>query len=934
MDKSRKVRSVSIFSPSVGQSKMAWLALLAALGDASSPALPPALPQQFFAVAPGLDCSLALTPLELISDRGGCLDAVRALQGDFPEGLSHELVNDPSAAAALGGNHQGCFLILGGSNRDSRGRFYVYFVDYDVATAAGAVRREHPPPSPRPPAQPLALDTFDDRRSLTHFSTATPPGFVNLCISSRSPSPPPPLPPPPLSPTPAAPPPPPSPALPPPALPASPSRPPRGPSPGHPPCPPPPVEPPFAPPDKPSPSFPPIFPPPLPPPPPPDPSPPPPIPPEPSPPPPDPSPAAPPRPPVPPSPPASPAPPTAPPPSAPPHPPPPPPPPPPPDPPATPPPRPDPPPPPRPPRDPCPQPPPPPPSPSPPPPPPRPPPTPPRPPSPPSPPPLPPPGPPTPPRSPPAPRPPPAPPEAPRLLDLQICAPSCDAFALNEAGVAGFENVLQAPCGTLFASQCFAYSGLLLGVLGSDAPPSPPPFPAPPLAAHLRPTRVFFAGGIHSDAETRMALGSAAGRGYVDLFRRRTLQEVESREVEYLDVQTSSDVIDACSDDLDTPCETSARDQTWIKIDLGARFDLVAAEVILLRHARSPPSPPPPFPPPSPPPRPESPPDVPPPTPPPPSPRPVPPPPCRAGFVRCSDCWLNLVDATFDGVCDDGMAGSEGDGCLPGSDFPDCEPRCLDDIDVHLPGCERGGYVDHPPLPPLAPLSPSPAPAPPPAPVPSPLPTPPPLPALPPPSAPPPPAVPLPPAVPPLPRSPPLLGLHRSPPPLPPGNGLPSGFSVWASDTPEFLGTRVGERHAASRVRTVVPLAATARFLTMKSYTSGETLRVDAFRAYGTLAAGEAEPRPFDSPPPPPPPDPPPEPRPEAGRRLQPSSAHWWNRVEHHQGRLYSMRGPPDVDSASALSSLALSVSLQNRSRAGIPNAWCEPIQPAPASPA
>ena len=730
-------------------------------------------------------------------------------------------------------------------------------------------------------------------------------------------------------------------------------------------------------------------------------------------------------------------------------------------------------------------------------------------------------------------------------------------FALNEAGVAGYENVLQASCGTLFASQCFQYQNLLLDVFASGAPPSPPPAPAPPLVLHLRPIRIFFSGGRHRDSDARLALGSASGQGYVDLFRRRRTQEIDSHQVEYLDAETNEAVIDACSDDADTPCETEARDHTWIKLDLGARHDLVAVEVILLRHGRSPPSPPPPFPPPSPPPLPFSPPTLPPPSPPPPSPRPAPPPPCSGGYVPCTRCWVNYVEHANNGVCEDGLVGSVSADCLPGTDFPDCEPRCSADIHVDLPDCERPGALVDPPLSPHAPPPPPEPRSPPPFPV-----APAPIPEdycgqcsrahrweyggtmisnlagtsssddggisadrsstdcyiifervedhysglntwsqareaasaqviarssgycnqepeescqL---------LLPHPPVgelldrcgdflpgqirsvkcVPPVcgvaaskrslllvssPRSPPpsippspvqencaelvatrtelqdynedttscynlgntvcpTIYQRRSetwlqrceldengecypvnvycfspPPPLPPGVGMDAGFSVWASDVPEFFGTRIGDAFEhTSRVRTVVPVAATTRFVTLKSYKLGETLRVDAFRAHGSLAPDETAPHLFDSPPPPPPPHPPPRPPPAPplpgppppphppsqpppsqpplppprppppppgsppdrpppqppstppappqsppqpplfGRRLEASSVHWWNRVERHDGRLYDLISPPGVDTVSPLASLALSMSLQNRTRSGIPNAW------------
>lgn len=292
------------------------------------------------------------------------------------------------------------------------------------------------------------------------------------------------------------------------------------------------------------------------------------------------------------------------------------------------------------------------------------------------------------------------------------------------------------------------------------------------------------------------------------------------------------------------------------------------------------------------------------------------------------------IDFSYDGVCDDG------DVCAWGDDYPDCPPRCIDGTDVLVScGAITSPMPPEPPQPP-----PSPGPSPPPSPYP-PDPSPPPNP--PPPPSPPPPSPPPPPPLPPSPPAPPwalpdgidwdtYMGVHRAlseetpPSPLPPGNGIQHGFSVWASDSPSFFGSKVGEQASASRIRVVVPLSTTARYITLRSYQYGETLRIDAFRAYGTLSHGETTPKRFPSPPPPPPPPLPPvsPPPPQSEyRRLDEKSApessekrvesdnsiHWWNRIETHPGSFYSLRGPPDVDVASPASSLALAMSLKSR---------------------
>ena len=164
---------------------------------------------------------------------------------------------------------------------------------------------------------------------------------------------------------------------------------------------------------------------------------------------------------------------------------------------------------------------------------------------------------------------------------------------------------------------------------------------------------------------------------------------------------------------------------------------------------------------------------------------------------------------------------------------------------------------------------------------------------------------------------------------------------MWASDDPNFFGTRVGAHDNAKRIRTVVPLSVTARYLTLKSYHSGDTLRIDAFRAYGTPVplsvtarylttksyhsedtlradAFRADDTPSEAEKTPElPPIPLPIQESSSPRRLQ-EKIHWWNRVETHRGNLYPLRGPPDVDVASPASSLAMAMSLRPKR----PNAW------------
>eukprot|EP00966_Prymnesium_polylepis_P247240 5717108-Prymnesium_polylepis.1 len=128
-------------------------------------------------------------------------------------------------------------------------------------------------------------------------------------------------------------------------------------------------------------------------------------------------------------------------------------------------------------------------------------------------------------------------------------------------------------------------------------------------------------------------------------------EETAEVEAEYVDVETSAMVIEHCTDDQNTVCQTAASDQTWIKLDLGRAYEVIAVEIILMRTARSPPSPPPPSEPPTPPPSPSVPPPPPPPSPPPPSPQPNAPPPCEGYEIACRECYYNFVRLTNNGVC-------------------------------------------------------------------------------------------------------------------------------------------------------------------------------------------------------------------------------------------------------------------------------------------
>jgi len=304
-------------------------------------------------------------------------------------------------------------------------------------------------------------------------------------------------------------------------------------------------------------------------------------------------------------------------------------------------------------------------------------------------------------------------------MDIPVFSPTCDGWALKEAGVSGYEGIDRETGANFYAAMCPLYRSNLLEIMTLEAPPSPPPLPAPPLSDRrlILPVRIFFAGGYHASylPVTRTATGRVVGSGTTDdemraeerdtsfvveqaseeeteqaslrthiedtpyigrRMRRRAMDETSDQEDEYVDVETSDIVIRHCSDDDDTLCQTAASDQTWIKLDLGRSYQIIGVEILLMRTATSPPSPPPPMDPPDPPPSPYDPPFPHPPSPPPPSPHPTAPPPCLGYAIACSQCYHNLVRMTNNGVCDDGGKGSTTSLCRFGFDTGDCPIRC------------------------------------------------------------------------------------------------------------------------------------------------------------------------------------------------------------------------------------------------------------------
>ena len=225
-------------------------------------------------------------------------------------------------------------------------------------------------------------------------------------------------------------------------------------------------------------------------------------------------------------------------------------------------------------------------------------------------------------------------------MDVALFAPTCESWALKEAGVTGYENVAQDTGANFYASMCFLYQDNFLEISKSDGPPLPPPSPAPPLLRErlIVPIRIFFAGGFKTSylQTQKLAVGRVTGAGerneeidaeeggrdvfqvasstdeetldsytlpnrmHDDPYRGRKMyssfgsdgtttttaatahtagddddghtstaqfgEETIEKESEYVDVETSAMVIEHCTDNYNTVCQTAESDQTLIKV--------------------------------------------------------------------------------------------------------------------------------------------------------------------------------------------------------------------------------------------------------------------------------------------------------------------------------------------------------------------------------
>ena len=273
------------------------------------------------------------------------------------------------------------------------------------------------------------------------------------------------------------------------------------------------------------------------------------------------------------------------------------------------------------------------------------------------------------------------------MHELPVCYATCDAYALADAGVGGFEGEDNRPCSSFYGSGCALYQDLFLDLTSLGAPPNPPPPPMVPFdgLTALPTTRIFFAGGLSPNMPSANT-GSLGGVGALAVQaapyrrqRRRAQQEDDEGDTaEIIDGSDDPAVIQACTDDqaVGTLCETNGFENAWITFDLGIPWTLYAVEIGIYPHPVSPPSPPTPVSPPPCPPPPAGPPS--PPCPPPPDPSPSPPPPscAESSEIRDSTCYADLVYRVDNGLCEDGGEGAVSSICDRGTDYPDCPGRC------------------------------------------------------------------------------------------------------------------------------------------------------------------------------------------------------------------------------------------------------------------
>jgi hypothetical protein len=259
---------------------------------------------------------------------------------------------------------------------------------------------------------------------------------------------------------------------------------------------------------------------------------------------------------------------------------------------------------------------------------------------------------------------------------------------LHDAGVSGYEDVLNSQCSTFFGSQCATYTELWDRLFeAANAAPSQPPPPILPFDSdgmyRLAPTRIFFDGGLLARINEDIGIQPTEIGLTVEARQRRQLQfQLDSHK--YITGSDNLKVIARCTDGNSlTLCAAESTETAWIKYDFGEPVVVKGVEIVNWPFEadvpQPPPSPPPIFPSPD-----EPVPDAPQPPLPPPSPLSPPPSPPRCTFLTANDCVVNHIDLTNDGVCSDGGTVALNEGlhdavnslCELGTDTADCGVRC------------------------------------------------------------------------------------------------------------------------------------------------------------------------------------------------------------------------------------------------------------------
>ena len=169
-----------------------------------------------------------------------------------------------------------------------------------------------------------------------------------------------------------------------------------------------------------------------------------------------------------------------------------------------------------------------------------------------------------------------------------------DAFALSDAGVAGFEDVHTPPWEHALRVGMRSLQDFFVTLTQTDQLPAPPPPPMPPIETYVsfRPTRIFFSNGPDP------LMPALSGKSLPTIATGSARRKLTSNGI--IDATSEPDVIDACSDGAGarTLCQTGETESAWIMLDLGAAKTIKVVRIAAYPDAVVPPVPPFPNPPP------------------------------------------------------------------------------------------------------------------------------------------------------------------------------------------------------------------------------------------------------------------------------------------------------------------------------------------------